>query len=138
MEYWNLHLTRSLITTVNLLGRLKVRLKVLSIVQLGLPGKLETVILTIDSVTVFFCRPYFLIPATNFIEIELRQKRSPVGGGPSLNRCPRCAPHLWHITSVLVMPAPVSIAVVVFRSESGAQKLGQPVPESYLVSELNR
>ena len=85
----------------------------------------------------FSCRPYSLILEANFIEIELRQKRSPVGEGPSLNRCPRCAPHLWHITSVLIIPALVSVSVVMFCSESGAQKLGQPVPESYLVSELN-
>ena len=30
---------------------------------------------------------------------ELMQKRRPVGGGPSSNTCPRCAPQRRHITS---------------------------------------
>jgi len=63
----------------------------------------------------------------------------PVGAGPSSNTWPRCEPQFAHWTSVLRMKKKL-------RSDSslmpsffmGCQKLGQPVPESNLVSESKR
>src|ERR1700733_64858 len=64
------------------------------------------------------------------------QYRNPVGLGPSSKTCPRCASHLRHDTAVRVMPMLRSIASTMFSLAMGAQKLGQPVPDSNLVSEL--
>ena len=47
----------------------------------------------------------FTHSSTNFSAAELMQYRSPVDGGPSLNRWPRCASHTLHTTSVLIMPS---------------------------------
>src|SRR5712671_6007332 len=68
---------------------------------------------------------------------EFMQYRKCVGPGPSSNTCPRCAPHFLHITSVRFMPNVLSVSVSTFSSAIGAQKLGQPVPDSNFVSELN-
>src|SRR5271168_551618 len=65
------------------------------------------------------------------------QYRSPVGGGPSGNTCPRWALHSLHFTSVRSMPSELSPASTTFSLAIGAQKLGHPVPESNLVDELN-
>lgn len=62
------------------------------------------------------------------------QYRLPVGSGPSSKTCPRCPPHLLHLTSTRFMPwlwsgtssTPPSTAFV---------KLGQPLLESNLSSE---
>src|SRR6185369_4851277 len=68
---------------------------------------------------------------------EFMQYRRWVGAGPSSNTWPRCASHFWHNTSVRFMPNAPSVSVWTFSSAIGAQKLGQPVPDSNLVSELN-
>ena len=65
------------------------------------------------------------------------QYRSPVGRGPSLNTWPRWPPQRWQCTAVRVMPKDLS-SVVPTAFSIGAQKLGQPVRLSYLVSEENR
>src|SRR5919198_5843461 len=36
--------------------------------------------------------------------IEFIQYLFPVGAGPSSNTCPKCAPHLVHLTSFLIIP----------------------------------
>ena len=74
---------------------------------------------------------------SNFSATELRQYLTPVGCGPSSKTWPRCDRHLPHITSVRAMPRLLSVSVVIFDSEIGVKKLGQPVPESNFVSELN-
>ncbi len=65
------------------------------------------------------------------------QKRRPVGLGPSSKTCPRCPPHTRHSTSVLLLPKLSSRSILRFSLDTGAQKLGQPVPESNFVSEEN-
>src|SRR5271168_4554140 len=65
------------------------------------------------------------------------QYRRWVGSGPSSNTWPRCASHSVHDTAVLIIPKLLSLALRTFSSAIGAQKLGQPVPESNFVSELN-
>lgn len=69
---------------------------------------------------------------------EFRQYRSPVGSGPSLNTWPRCEPHREHTTSVRVINRLSSFCVPMEEEEIGCQKLGQPVPDSYFVLEVNR
>jgi hypothetical protein len=65
------------------------------------------------------------------------QYRSPVGLGPSSNTWPRCASHSVQETAVRIMPMVLSDFSRTFSFASGSQKLGQPVPESNFVSELN-
>src|SRR4051794_33181408 len=60
----------------------------------------------------------------------------PVGCGPSGNTCPRCPPHAAHMTSVRTMPNVVSVSSSTLSSVAGAEKAGQPHPESYFASEL--
>lgn len=69
---------------------------------------------------------------------ELMQYRCPPGAGPSSNTCPRWAPHRAQVTSVRAIPCEVSGAVAVLPPRTGARKLGHPVPESNLASELKR
>src|SRR5580698_6019816 len=73
---------------------------------------------------------------TNFIATEFMQYRSPVGRGPSSKTCPRCASQRAHKTSVRDIPRLLSAFSTTFCLAIGCQKLGQPVPESNLVSEL--
>src|SRR5690606_31171331 len=70
----------------------------------------------------------------NSSEMPLRQWRLPVGGGPSSKIWPRCPPQRlqWH--SVRTMKSDVS-SDVPMAPGSGSQKLGHPVPLSYLVSD---
>ncbi len=68
-------------------------------------------------------------------EAEFMQKRSPVGWGPSGKRWPRWAPHVAQRTSVRTMPCEVSVMSSTLSGSTASQKLGQPVPESNLVSE---
>ena len=65
------------------------------------------------------------------------QYRSPVGAGPSSKTCPRCASHRRHDTAVRTIAKLPSTVLTTFSSAIGCQKLGQPVPESNLVSERN-
>src|SRR5580658_9437482 len=65
------------------------------------------------------------------------QYRRCVGAGPSSNTWPRCAAHSLHDTAVLTMPKLTSLKLLTFSGAIGCQKLGQPVPESNFVSELN-
>jgi len=65
------------------------------------------------------------------------QKRSPVGGGPSGKTCPRCASQRLQCTSTRAIPWLSSVSVARFSLETGARKLGQPLPDSNLASELN-
>ncbi len=65
------------------------------------------------------------------------QKRWWVGPGPSSNKCPKCASHLAHNTSVRLMNRLVSDSVRTFSAATGLVKLGQPVPESNFASESN-
>ena len=73
----------------------------------------------------------------NLRAIEFMQKRWPVGVGLSSNMCPRCPPQFLQLTSVLCIPKRLSEFSVTLSSETVCQKLGQPVPESNFVSELN-
>jgi hypothetical protein len=85
------------------------------------------------------------ICGSSWIDAELMQYRSPVGGGPSLNTCPKWAPHRLHVTSVRI-PKPgkppserssCSAIVVPFTPSIGAVKLGQPHPLSNFSPERN-
>jgi hypothetical protein len=71
-------------------------------------------------------------------EAELMQYRIPVGGGPSSKTCPKCEPHRAQCTSVRRTNQLVSLCVPTFSGLAGAQKLGQPVPESNFVSDPKR
>lgn len=62
------------------------------------------------------------------------QYRRPVGWGPSGKTCPRWLSHLVHRASVLIMPWLSSLFSLMTSVERPCQKLGQPEPESYLVS----
>ena len=66
------------------------------------------------------------------------QYRSPVGGGPSKKRWPRCAPQFLHATSVRSILWEVSWFSTKALLLWGAVKLGQPDPESYLSLDLKR
>src|SRR4051794_20607255 len=68
----------------------------------------------------------------------LMQKRwPPASGGPSSKRWPRWPPHLAHTTSVRRMKCERSSRSSTASATAGSVKLGQPEPESNLVSELN-
>ena len=60
---------------------------------------------------------------------------SPATTGPSLKTWPKCAPQFLHITSVRLMPWLRSCRSSICSKLLGSLKLGQPVPESNLVSE---
>ena len=51
---------------------------------------------------------------------------------------PRCAAHRVQEIDSRTMPKLVSVVFVTFMAEIGCQKLGQPVPDSNLASELNK
>src|SRR5690606_9275725 len=61
-----------------------------------------------------------------------------VGSGPSGKTWPRWASQRAHITSVRVIPWLVSVSLMRWSVSNGCQKLGQPEPELYLCSVLNR
>jgi hypothetical protein len=63
------------------------------------------------------------------------QYLSPVGGGPSSNTWPRCASQRAHFTSTRIMPWVASRFSATAGSAMGRQKLGQPLPDSYFVSD---
>src|SRR3954452_3730526 len=65
------------------------------------------------------------------------QYRNPVGRGPSSKTWPRWASHSVHKTSERVTPRLTSIEVFTFCLAIGSQKLGQPVPESNFVADVN-
>ena len=65
------------------------------------------------------------------------QYRWPVGWGPSSKTCPKCEPHDVHVTSIRCMKRLESSWSSTASDEAGSQKLGQPVPESYVSSERN-
>src|ERR1700721_3043527 len=67
---------------------------------------------------------------------EFMQYRRPVGRGPSLKTWPRCALQSRHETAVRSMPKLWSRISTMFSCAIGCQKLGHPVPDSNLVSEL--
>ena len=71
-------------------------------------------------------------------EAELIQYLNPVGFGPSLNTCPRCASHSLHLTSILVMPWEWSDFSITLCLSLGTKKLGHPQPASNLASDSNR
>src|SRR5712692_8424990 len=77
-------------------------------------------------------------PLTNLNATEFMQQRRPVGLGPSSNTWPRCASQRRQDTAVLRIPRLLSASSRTFSLAIGAQKLGQPVPESNFVSELKR
>src|ERR1700678_146273 len=70
-------------------------------------------------------------------DAEFMQYRNPVGFGPSSKTCPRCASHSVQETAVRCMPRVLSVISRTFSLAIGSQKLGQPVPESNFVEELN-
>lgn len=72
----------------------------------------------------------------NLSAAEFMQYLSPVGFGPSLNRCPRWESACLLLTSVLAVKRPLSSRSTMFPGSSGLVKLGHPVPESYLSVEL--
>src|SRR5580704_15373956 len=74
---------------------------------------------------------------THQSDTEFMQYRSLVGWRPSSKTWPRCASHRRHETAVRVMPKVLSVISTIFSFAIGAQKLGQPVPDSNFVSELN-
>src|SRR3989344_1110714 len=63
------------------------------------------------------------------------QYRRPVGLGPSLKTCPRWEPHFLHKTSVRLIPRVVSSSSFTLSFAAVFQKEGQPVFESYFVSD---
>ena len=76
-------------------------------------------------------------------QAELMQSRTPLGGGPSRNRCPRCSPHRPHTSSLLLLFCTASEAmsgrpeeVVKGTPSMVLEKAGQPEPDSYMSSEL--
>src|SRR5262249_21842930 len=77
------------------------------------------------------------VAGTNFSESELMQNRRPVGGGPSGKTWPRWAPQSRHMTSTRGSAGGLSGAFWIRLGSIGRKKLGQPVPESNLVCELN-
>src|SRR2546430_5212293 len=79
-----------------------------------------------------------LFRSRNLREAELIQYRRPVGFGPSSNTCPKWDPQFAHSTSVRRMNKLRSSFSSTLSLRTGAQKLGQPVPDSYFVSEANR
>src|ERR1044072_9443035 len=64
------------------------------------------------------------------------QWRKPVGAGPSSKTWPRCASQRAQSTSVRTSGRVLSSSSRTLRFETGAQKLGQPVCESYFAFEL--
>src|SRR5690606_17164000 len=58
---------------------------------------------------------------SNFMESELMQYRSPVGGGPSGKTWPRCESQTLHSTSVRTMPWLVSGSSRILSGLSGAK-----------------
>ena len=68
---------------------------------------------------------------------ELMQNRWPVGSGPSSKTCPRWEPQRAQTTSVRRIIRLLSGRVSTASLSAGSKKLGQPVPESNLVSALN-
>jgi len=68
----------------------------------------------------------------------LIQYRNRVGAGPSENTCPRWPSHRAHLTSTRCIKREVSATYVTTSSLLGFVKLGQPVPESNLSSDLKR
>src|SRR3989339_113163 len=75
---------------------------------------------------------------TNLNAAALMQYRLPLGAGPSLKMWPRWASQRAQFTSILCMPRLSSSCIRTFNSETGSQKLGQPVPDSNLVLTRNR
>ena len=75
---------------------------------------------------------------TNRKATEFMQYRSPVGLGPSSKTWPKCASHLRQETAVRIIPRLTSCSSWIFSFAIGAQKLGQPVPDSNYDSELKR
>ena len=68
------------------------------------------------------------------------QYRKPVGCGPSLKTWPKCPPQRLQCTSVRCekrLMSSYSATRFPFTPSIGCQKLGQPVPESNYVSEVN-
>ena len=65
------------------------------------------------------------------------QYRIPVGAGPSLNTCPKCASHSRQLTAVRTTIKLPSTRSTTFSAAIGCQKLGHPVPESNFAAELN-
>src|ERR1700722_2391221 len=70
-------------------------------------------------------------------DAEFMQYRRPVGLGPSSNTWPRCASHSVHATAIRSVPSELSWISRTFSFAIGSQKLGQPVPASNFVAELN-
>ena len=71
------------------------------------------------------------------------QSRTPLGGGPSRNRCPKCSPHRLQTSSLLLLFCTASEAIsgrpeeVVKGTPSMVlEKAGQPEPDSYMSPEL--
>src|SRR2546425_10060793 len=66
---------------------------------------------------------------------EFTQYRIPVGWGPSSKTCPRWPPQFLQRISTLSIPSVRSGTSTMLSLASAVQKLGQPEPESYFVSE---
>src|SRR5690348_12575512 len=80
---------------------------------------------------------WLAVAGSNASEHELMQYRLPVGLGPSLKTWPRWPPQRRHTTSVRRMNRPLSGRSSTASATAGWSKLGQPVPEWNLASELN-
>jgi hypothetical protein len=61
-----------------------------------------------------------------------------VGAGPSSKTWPRWALHLLQSTSMRSIPKLGSLIRCTFVSATGAEKLGQPVPDSNFFSDEKR
>src|SRR3989338_9543714 len=65
----------------------------------------------------------------------MQYRLPPASAGPSSKTCPRCAPQFLQRTSVRDIPWDLSSRNFICSKLTGSVKLGQPVPESNLVSE---
>lgn len=63
-----------------------------------------------------------------FKAAPLMQYRSPLGGLPVVNTCPRCELQVLHRISVISLPLDVSSTSLIFSLSVGAKKAGQPQP----------
>src|SRR5258708_21674769 len=84
------------------------------------------------------CYSWPVCSGSNCRARELMQERLPVVSlGPSSKTWPRCAPQFLHTTSVRLMKKDLSSCSSMFAMFTGSSKLGQPDPDSNLVSEEN-
>lgn len=82
----------------------------------------------------YFSKVLFL----NIREAELIQYLKPVGCGPSVNTCPKCALQLLQTTSTLNIPCVLSLIFSMLLLAIGVKKLGHPDPDLNFELESNK